>query len=163
MSANPRTELARAEKSFLNSQGKTGIAKKKVYHSRMGRPTKDAIIQQALRDNSLAFFKRVLDDETEEKLWKMFITGKAEQLDERGHVVKDAEGNPFFVEIELNPISFNAFKQMVAYKRGLPAIKVEQKNPGDAITVNFNVMGVPANQMEKRVRELGLLSVPSEV
>lgn len=150
MSANESLELKRAERSFLNSQQKKGVAKK-------GRPTKDRIIQEALKNNSKAFFNRVLDDETEEKLWRMFITGKAEQLDERGFVVKDQEGHPFFVDIDLNAISWNAFKQMVAYKRGMPAIKVDADPSQGKVTVNFNVMGASAAKMEQQVRELGLL------
>ena len=149
---NNSLELKRAEKSFLSSQRKDGKARKK-----MGRPTKDALLQKALRDNSTAFFKRVLDDETEEKLWKMFITGKAEQLDERGFVVRDPDGHPFYIDIELNAISWNAFKQMVAYKRGMPAIKVENHSDSEKITVNFNVMGSSQKDMEQRVKEMGLL------
>jgi hypothetical protein len=151
MSVNKNLDLKRAEQSFLSSQRKQGAAKKK------GRPSKDALLQKALRDNSAAFFKRVLDDESEEKLWSMFITGKAEQLDERGDIVRDAEGRPFFVDIELNAISWNAFKQMVAYKRGMPAIKVEKDENAGQITVNFNVMGSSHKDMEQRVREMGLL------
>jgi hypothetical protein len=151
MGANNSLELKRAEQSFLSSQRKAGAAKKK------GRPTKDALIQKALRDNSTAFFKRVLDDESEEKLWKMFITGKAEQLNEHGEVVRDSDGRPFLIDIELNAISWNAFKQMVAYKRGMPAIKVEKDEGAGQITVNFNVMGASQKDMTERVRELGLL------
>jgi hypothetical protein len=150
---NKSLDLKRAEQSFLSSQRKAGGAKKK------GRPTKDAIIQKALRDNSAAFFKRVLDDESEEKLWRMFITGKAEQLDPHGQVMKDPEGRPFYIDIELNAISWNAFKQMVAYKRGMPAIKVDADPSAGKITVNFNVMGSSQENMEKKVRELGLLPV----
>jgi hypothetical protein len=151
MATKEYDKLKEAETSFLASQRKAGAAKKQ------GRPTKDALIQKALKDNSTAFFKRVLDDESEEKLWRMFITGKAEQLDETGRVVCDAEGRPFMIDIELNAISWNAFKQMVAYKRGMPAIKVDKDPAGGNITVHFNVMGASSSQMEKQVRELGLL------
>ena len=157
MASKEYDKLKEAEQSFLQSQSRVGAAAAKV-KNKGGRPTKESIIQKALRDNSTAFFKRVLDDATEEKLWKMFITGKAEQLDERGHVVCDAAGNPFFVDIELNAISWNAFKQMVAYKRGMPAIKVDNKDTGQPITVNFNVMGASPQDMQKKVKEMGLLA-----
>lgn len=152
MSVNKSSDLQRAERSFLSSQRRDGKARK-----RAGRPSRDALLQKALRDNSTAFFKRVLDDESEEKLWRMFITGKAEQLDEHGQIVRDAEGRPFFIDIELNAISFNAFKQMVAYKRGMPTIRVEKDENAGQITVNFNVMGSSQKDMEQRVREMGLL------
>jgi hypothetical protein len=87
----------------------------------------------------------------------MFITGKAEQLNEHGEVVRDSDGRPFLIDIELNAISWNAFKQMVAYKRGMPAIKVEKDEGAGQITVNFNVMGASQKDMTERVRELGLL------
>lgn len=154
MARNEFDKVKQAETSFLSSARKNGEARKK------GRPTKAAVLQKALEADSTKFFQRVLDDESEERLWKMFITGKAPQLDDRGHIVTDPAGNPFMVDIELNAISWNAFRQMVAYKRGLPTIKVDKgANGGDNITVNFNVMGVNERDMEKRVRELGLLPV----
>ncbi len=153
-------ELKHAESTFLASQRKTGMTKKIIRRKGIpGRPTKDFVIQRALKEQSKDFFKRILDDKTEEKLWKMFISGKAEQLDERGFVVKDDQGRPFMVDIELNAISWNAFKQMVAYKHGMPSIRVESNDEKQVMNVNFNIMGVSPEKMQQRVKELGLLPV----
>lgn len=157
MAKTEYNKLKAAEQSFLASQSKTGIAKAKVAKGRPGRPTKEAIIQKALRDNSATFFKRILPDDMEEMLWRMFVTGKAPQLDDRGRVVTDEGGNVFYIDIELNAISWNAFKQMVAYKRGMPAIKVDANPEAGKMTVNFNIMGVSQNDMQRRVKEMGLL------
>ena len=150
MPRRPNDELAAADASFLKSQQKKGVAK-------MGRPTKDEVIMRALRDNTTAFFKRVLDDETEEKLWKRFLEGRAPVLDAQGNQVKDKDGFPVF--FDLNGVAWNAFKQMVAYKRGMPTIRVEENQGQSHITVNFNVMGASQKDMHNKVRELGLLPV----
>ena len=152
-------ELKHAETTFLASQRKTGLAKAKVKRGQPGRRTNDFVIQKALKEKSKEFFNRILNDRDEEKLWKMFITGKAEQLDERGFVVKDDQGRPFMVDIELNAISWNAFKQMVAYKHGMPSIRVESNDEKQVMNVNFNIMGVSPEKMQQRVKELGLLPV----
>ena len=152
-------ELKHAETTFLASQRKTGLAKAKVKRGQPGRRTNDFVIQKALKEKSKEFFNRILNDRDEEKLWKMFITGKAEQLDERGFVVKDDQGCPFMVDIELNAISWNAFKQMVAYKHGMPSIRVEGSDEKQVMNVNFNIMGVSPEKMQQRVKELGLLPV----
>jgi hypothetical protein len=150
MSNKPYDKLKEAEKSFLASMRKAGKATK-----RGGRPSKDALIVRALKDNSTAFFKRILSDEMEEKLWYYFIDGRFPELDDNGIHMKDDKGNLMYREI--SGVSYNAFRQMVAYKRGMPAVKIDSDPNAGQITVNFNVMGTSTKDMENRVRELGLV------
>jgi len=156
MSSQHHTDIKAAERSFLYSQRKAGEAKKK------GRPkgtTKEALIQKALKDNTTDFFKKILDDDTEEKLWYIFLSGRIQDKDANGNPIMDKNGN--YTYIELSGVSWNAFKQMVAYKRGQPSIRVESDKGDGSVTVNFNVMGASAADMAKKVRELGLLPVSS--
>jgi hypothetical protein len=94
-----------------------------------------------------------LDDETEEKLWWMFIEGRVPEVDSEGNQRINDKGLPMYREI--SGISWNAFRQMVAYKRGMPAI-AEPPKDSDAgrITVNFNVMGESSRGMNDRIREI---------
>lgn len=144
-------QIKRAEASFLASQQKVGKPKKG------GRPSKAAVIEQALRDNSTTFFKKVLDDETEEKLWWLFIQGRVPEVSKDGEAILDKNGLPTYREI--SGVSWNAFRQMVAYKRGMPAMAKEEENPNAGkITVNFNVMGASHKQMEQQIKEIEMQS-----
>lgn len=156
MSSNHSLDVKLAERSFLASQRKAGEAKKK------GRPkgtTKEDLIRKALKDNTTNFFKKILDDDTEEKLWFIFLSGRIQDKDTDGNPILDKNGN--YTYLELSGVSWNAFKQMVAYKRGQPSIRVESDKGDGTVTVNFNVMGASAGDMAKKVRELGLLPVSS--
>lgn len=150
MAENKSQALKRAEVSFINSLRDKGVPKKK------GRPSKDALIHKALQENSTTFFKTVLDDATEEKLWWMFIDGRIPELDADGNQMRTEKGTPIYREI--SGVSWNAFRQMVAYKRGMPAITEADKNPeAGKITVHFNVMGASYKEMEEQAREMGTL------
>lgn len=137
------------EQSFLNSQRKLGMKKR-------GRPTKESIVLKALEANSSAFFAtKIINDDTEAKLWRMFITGLAEQVDAHGTPVRDAEGRAFLIEVELSPVSLKAFLQAVAYKRGTPRINVEGDSKGGNIQINYNVLGAPSTFFQEQVEQMG--------
>lgn len=72
----------------------------------------------AVREETIKFFQRIIDDEVEAKFWRFFITGYQE------HVKED--GTLQLIKYELDPISFSAFKRAVEYKRGLPVQPVER-------------------------------------
>jgi len=74
-------------------------------------------IVEAVKRKSLSFFERILDDETEAKFWRYFMTGYVEDrvLDDVGNTVSYQ-----IIKIPLEPIAFQAFKRAVEYKRGMP-------------------------------------------
>jgi len=158
-----------AEKSFLASLRNKGAGKSETTRKNIlketpeerkqrrsvGRPSKDEIVKSVLLDETVEYFKKILPDDMEAKFWSMFLAGRVPMMDKDGNHVRDNNGVPQFHE--LSGVSWNAFKQMVAYKRGMPAIKVE-KTPGSGeIVVNFNVMGASPQAMERQVKEMGLL------
>lgn len=149
MDSNKYRAAKAVDTSFLASCRKTGEAKKK-----MGRPTKESQIQKALKEGNKHFFKRILDDESEAKLWKIFVTGKQEQLNDLGEVVRDAEGRPFYMDAELNPVCWAAFKQMVAYKRGVPNPADKSSSDKEPIHVHFNIMGASESRMTDHIKTL---------
>lgn len=156
MSNNPRLDKIRAEKSFLRAQAKAGAAKDTNKKSKRLPPhTPEAVIQKALAEGTKDFFSRVLDDTREAMLWNHFLQGRVMERDDEGEPLVDRNGRIIWKEI--TGVSWNAFKQMVAYKRGMPALKVESDASQGNITVNFNVMGASHQKMEQQVRELGLL------
>lgn len=74
-------------------------------------------IVEAVKRKSISFFERLLDDETESKFWRYFMTGYIidTQTDESGAVI-----NTQIIPIPLDAIAWNAFKRAVEYKRGMP-------------------------------------------
>jgi hypothetical protein len=131
---NDSNRLKAAETSFLASmrarEGKPA----------RGRPSKHKLILKALKENTVGYFKRILDDDTEQMLWSMFITGKFPKLGVDGQPVHDLQGHVLYEDVELNPISWNAFKQAVAYKRGTPTLNLENKG-NEPIDITFTVLG----------------------
>lgn len=74
-------------------------------------------IVEAIKKKSISFFERILDDETEAKFWRYFMTGYVVES------ITNSEGqitNCQIVPIPLNPVAWNAFKRAVEYKRGMP-------------------------------------------
>jgi hypothetical protein len=70
---------------------------------------------EALKKSSVKFFERLLDDETEAKFWRYFMTGWT--IDEETRSC---------IPIPLNKTCWEAFKRAVEYKRGMPiALKSE--------------------------------------
>lgn len=74
-------------------------------------------IVEAVKKKSISFFERLLDDETEARFWRYFMTGYIvdTQTDETGAIV-----NTKIIPIPLDVVAWNAFKRAVEYKRGMP-------------------------------------------
>jgi hypothetical protein len=125
--------LQKAEESFLNSQAKQA--------AKRGRKNQDQIIAEAIAANTARFFsERVLSDSLEARLWDIYLTGEVEKT------VKLSDGTIALVRepVQLNAISWNAFKQAVAYKRGMPTIRTDNTTKED-INFTFSVLG-PSQQ-----------------
>ena len=154
--SNPRREFQRKQQQFLQSQRKDGAAKDigKKRRDLPRKAAKDALLQKALVSDNIGFFNRILDDDTEHRLWLKFLEGRVMMRDDKGEPIRDRNGIPQFHEI--TGVSWNAFRRMVEYKRGMPVIKVND-DQGKPITVNFNIMGASTKQMEERAKDMGLL------
>lgn len=74
-------------------------------------------IVEAVKRKSISFFERILDDDTEAKFWRYFMTGYIEDriLDDSGNTI-----NYQLIKLPLEPVAWNAFKRAVEYKRGMP-------------------------------------------
>lgn len=84
-----------------------------------------------MRLETKEFFSQLLDDETEARFWRYFMTG---------YVVDQLpDGTTQLVTIPLNPIALNAFKRAVEYKRGLPVqtVAVEEKREPLPLGMDF--------------------------
>ena len=111
-----------------------------------GTPNKFSII---LREETKSFFDKILDDETEARFWRYFMTG----------YVIDAtpDGKTQILPIPLNPISWTAFKRAVEYKRGMPVQQAEISDPsGAGVTIRFDTVGINAEVLAAKARTLGL-------
>ena len=81
-----------------------------------GRPAgRQNKVAEALKANSVRFFDKLIDDETEAKFWRYFMTGW--MFDEETHAC---------IPLPLNRICFDAFKRAIEYKRGMP---IQTKEP----------------------------------
>lgn len=122
------------------------------------RPAVEA--QKALRKlSTVEYFKSILSDETERHLWMAFITGKVPQLDGRGNPVLDENGLPIMLDVELNPISWNAFKRAVEYKRGMPLVTVEDNTEKGQRTVEVIMIGSNPQLFREQAEAQGLLGI----
>src|SRR5882724_3418298 len=85
----------------------------------------------ALREETKSFFEKILDDETEARFWRYFMTG---------YVIDETpEGKMQIIPIPLNAISWTAFKRAVEYKRGMPVQQAEITGAdGSAVTIRFD-------------------------
>lgn len=155
------SELSNANKTFLNSQVRRGGvagAKKKTFRHKPGL----LVVQEVLKEGNVTFFKnRVLSDDMEAQMWMTFMTSKAPQLDERGHmVINPATNLPYLVDVELNPICLKAFLSAVAYKRGTPITTAEK--PGDdnrKVEVTWNVLGASPSFFEEAAKTMGITKI----
>ena len=122
------------------------------------RPAIEA--QKALSKlSTVEYFKSILTDETERHLWMAFITGKVPQLDRVGKPVLDADGMPIMLDVELNPISWNAFKRAVEYKRGMPLVTVEDNTEKGARVVEIITIGSNPQLFQSQAEAQGLLGI----
>jgi hypothetical protein len=119
--------MSSATESFLRSQMKDNNKKK-------GR-SKAKIVRDAIELHTANFFaNRVLSDDIELAFWHTFMTGIG------------PDGQP----VKLDAVSWQAFRQAVAYKRGMPTVRVDSKKQED-ISITFNVIGGSAPSTMKRV------------
>lgn len=82
-----------------------------------------------IKEATAEFFARIVDDETEAKFWRYFMTGY--------QVAAREDGTQEIIPIPLNPVAFQAFKRAVEYKRGMPVQPVEGK--GQTVGIIFDV------------------------
>jgi len=64
------------------------------------------------KEQCAEFFRRIMDDEQEAKFWRYFMTGY--------EAIGLPDGSMQIVPIPLDPVSWQAFKRAVEYKRGMP-------------------------------------------
>lgn len=144
-----KPSLAQVEESFIESRRPKGNMTKRLRAMR-GITTKSTV----------EFFRSmVISDADEAELWRMFITGKALQLDDHGRaVINPATNTPYLVDVEPNPVSLAAFKQAVAYKRGQPQVTVKAEGEdGQVRAIEINIIGATPQYFEKAAKERGLL------
>lgn len=108
--------------------------------------------------STVEYFKSILSDEVEKQLWMAFITGVAPKM-EGNKVVKDADGNVVMEEIELDPISWNAFRRAVEYKRGMPLVTVEDNTKGESKVVEVIMIGSNPKLFQSQAEAQGLLGI----
>jgi len=107
---------------------------------------------------TVEYFKSILSDEVEKQLWMAFITGMAPKMDGI-HPVKDAQGNVVMENIELDPISWNAFRRAVEYKRGMPLVTVEDNTRGESRVVEIITIGANPKLFQQQAEAQGLLGI----
>jgi hypothetical protein len=117
-----------------------------------GRKKPRVVYESVTRATTTEYFDRMLTDEMETHLWRVFLTGKApveeEVNGEKVVVIKD---------VELNPISWAAFKQAVAYKRGQPAVTLKSEDDkGKTKSVEITIIGATPEYFEKAAKARGL-------
>jgi hypothetical protein len=108
--------------------------------------------------STVEYFKSILSDEVEKQLWMAFITGVAPKM-EGNKIVKDVDGNVIMEEIELDPISWNAFRRAVEYKRGMPLVTVEDNTKGESKVVEVIMIGSNPKLFQSQAEAQGLLGI----
>lgn len=106
--------------------------------------SRPAGIRKAVREGTAEFFARILDDETEATLWRMFMTGNTEG------VLGDADGMKL-----LSPVCWAAFKRACEYKHGLPK-QMEQDKTQKPIHVYHHVSGANDAFFKEQAKALGI-------
>jgi hypothetical protein len=129
------------------SKSKTGL----VYH-RMQKA-----IEMISHGGNVEFFRSILDDETEKKLWLMFFTGKVIEVTKNPI---SGEDDIVIKEIELNPISAKMFLRAVEYKRGQPIQPVDTKGREIDI-VEVVTIGAGDDYFREQAKLAGLIAESS--
>lgn len=101
---------------------------------------------EATKAKAISFFEKLLDDETEAKFWRYFMSGYVVEILENGEQK--------IVPIPLNPVMFAAFKRAVEYKRGMPVQTVQ--GTGKSGEIVFRTVGANAEILAAQARTLGL-------
>ncbi len=109
--------------------------------------------------NTQEFFASLLGGGVEEAMWMAFMTGRMPKIDEQGILVRDEKGIVIMEEIELNPISWQAFKRAVEYKRGMPLVTVEDNTDKESKIVEIITIGASPDLFRKQAEARGLLGI----
>jgi hypothetical protein len=109
--------------------------------------------------NTQEFFAKLLGGGVEEAMWMGFMTGRTPKIDECGYLVRDEKGQVIMEEIELNPISWQAFKRAVEYKRGMPLVTVEDNTEKGNKTVEVIMIGSNPQLFREQAEAQGLLGI----
>ena len=120
--------------------------------------TKQYLMRNSVsRESTLDFFRRVLDDETEAALMRMFMTGYGPKLDEKGNPILTEDKQFIMEKVELNAISLKMFLRAQEYKRGMPIQIVRTPDGEKEQTVTITVIGATADFFEEQAKAKGLL------
>lgn len=124
-----------------------------------GQKHKQNKITQAMKQSSVYFFSKLIDDETEGRLWMAFITGQTPVLDRYGKQQYAEDGTPLMIKVEnLNPISLRAFMRAVEYKRGMPIQLVHNSGENaDSNKVVYEFIGATPEFFENQAKILNLV------
>lgn len=134
------SRISKEEATFLASREKRGPGRPKgVLNISRNARARELITKYS----TIEFFRHIMNDDMERRLWMAFISGK------------DENGEP----IELNPISFKAFLRCVEYKRGMPVVTVEATDD-KTVKVEFNVVGANKEFFEQQAKASGILPSP---
>ena len=109
--------------------------------------------------NTQEFFASLLGGGVEEAMWMAFMTGRMPKIDEQGLLVRDEKGIVIMEEVELNPISWQAFKRAVEYKRGMPLVTVEDNTDKESKIVEIITIGASPDLFRKQAEARGLLGI----
>ena len=74
------------------------------------------------KEQVASFFHALIDDETEAKFWRYFMTGYVVDVQE--------DGTQRIIPIPVNPVTWASFKRAVEYKRGMPVQPISGPNGG---------------------------------
>lgn len=103
---------------------------------------------EAVKAKAVSYFERLLDDETEAKFWRYFMTGYVVEVQE--------DGSERIIPIPINPVTWAAFKRAVEYKRGMPVQTVHGSGKDGEFVVRFQTVGTNAEVLAAKARTLGL-------
>jgi hypothetical protein len=109
--------------------------------------------------NTQEFFTNLLGGGVEEAMWLGFMTGRTPKMDEYGILVRDEKGIVIMEEVELNPVSWSAFKRAVEYKRGMPLVTVEDNTTKESKTVEIIMIGSNPKLFQEQAEAQGLLGI----
>lgn len=103
---------------------------------------------EAVKAKAASYFEKLLDDETEAKFWRYFMTGYVVEI--------LADGTERIIPIPVNPVTWAAFKRAVEYKRGMPVQTIAGTGKDGSFTVRFETVGANAEILAAQARTLGL-------
>ena len=90
-------------------------------------------VTEALKGKSIDFFAAILDDETEARFWRYFMTGYVVDVHE--------DGTSQILPIPVNPTCYKAFQRAVEYKRGMPVQPITGSRDGEPIRIEIEHIG----------------------